>query len=166
MNKWILIHAFGHFGVHQGVAANAAVFRQDSSAVEGDPFCFTQLPKEIENPNWEQLTAAALKCFGDIFEGEEEPDDLVFGGDDLEKLRISDNQDVFDDKINFFRREWIILPVIDEGLIVRFTDPLPPCLEFFFIFNSSNMLPKNPFEFQVPQVYIHTVVSLILHHHG
>ena len=74
----------------------------------------------------ERGALGALEGGGDIREGEQEANDVLAMGHDLDQAVIREVDDIVHGVLNVALRERVVLPVVDEGLVVGLADAPGP----------------------------------------
>jgi hypothetical protein len=101
----------------------------------------------VQQAKWKQMSFGALQACGHIVKAEEETHDLIVVQDDLDQLRIGNNEDVIQDEFDLALSQRIVFPVGDEGGVIRLADPIGPGLEFFLVlevFHLQRAAPLHP----------------------
>ena len=109
-----LVHLVVQYGVH----SQALVLRQDACAVEVDPSRASRLPQQQGQPKRVEPTLAALQGRRDVWEAQQETNDLVPLHHHLHQVGLGHGQEPVRDLLRVFTGDGHELPVLREGRIV------------------------------------------------
>ena len=120
MLKAELVDGLFHFGVQQGIAAAPLIFGEDPSAIQRCPFCALHFDQNVDDTKWKKPPFTPLNSRGYVGKPKQKTNHILAMENNFYQARVGNRQYFTDHVINFPLGEWVVLPIVDERVVIGF----------------------------------------------